>query len=268
MRASSAAGPSGPDRARDASRAIATSSAVYVLVAATACSGPARQVDDVLGRRRERRRRIVGDGEGRLALVAGRLDDGDDVRRRAGLADPDDERALEARQHPVERDDRRRRERDRQAMPRAEQVLRVDRGVIGGATGGDDDLVDTRPRARRRPPPQMASLPRSRIRATEAGCSRISSRRVTPRRLRLASPRRPAAGEAHRRSTGGLETPDEDVREGRERVGQDRVRGEVGPRLGIRRQVGRDPQGDGDDRLPGSRGRPRRARPGPGPSRR
>ena len=42
--------------------------------------GAGGQVDDVLGRRCERRRRIVGDGKGRLALIAGRLDHGDDVR--------------------------------------------------------------------------------------------------------------------------------------------------------------------------------------------
>ena len=66
----------------------------------------------------------------------------DDVRRRARLADPDDERPIEPRLRAVERDHRRRPEPDRQVVPDPQHVLGVDRRVIARATGGDDDVID------------------------------------------------------------------------------------------------------------------------------
>ena len=49
--------------------------------------------------------------------------------------------SVEARRDAVQRHDRRRPERDRQPMPDPEQVLGVDRGVVRGAAGGDDDVT-------------------------------------------------------------------------------------------------------------------------------
>ncbi len=42
----------------------------------------------------------------------------------------------------IQRDDRRRAEPDRQVVPHTKDVLRVDRRVVAGAAGGDDDVVD------------------------------------------------------------------------------------------------------------------------------
>ncbi len=133
-----------PVRAADRA-AIARSSVVYVLVAATASSGPAPEVDGRLGGRRQGRGRVVGDGQGRCALAAAFVDHGDDVRRRAGLADADDERPIEPRPGAVQRDDRRRAEPDRQVVPDTQHVLRVDRRVVARAAGRDDDVIDAAP---------------------------------------------------------------------------------------------------------------------------
>ena len=52
--------------------------------------------DHLAGGRGQRRGGVVGDGDGRGALGAGRRDDADDVRRGARLADPDDQRVGES----------------------------------------------------------------------------------------------------------------------------------------------------------------------------
>ena len=105
---------------------------MYVLVAATASSGPAPRSIVGLGRGRQGRGRVVRDGERRGALAAAAAMTADDVRRRARLADADDERPVEPRLRAVERDDRRRPEPDRQrgAGPRARTGRRSRRGRV------------------------------------------------------------------------------------------------------------------------------------------
>ena len=123
------------------SSAIASSSAVYVLVAAIARSGPASQRDHLAGGGGQWRGGIVGDRDGRSALGTGRGDDTDDVRRGARLADPDDQRVGQIGRDAVERHDRWDPEPDRQPMPDAEDVLGVDRGMVRGPARGDDHVT-------------------------------------------------------------------------------------------------------------------------------
>ena len=180
---------------------------------------PGGELEDVVRDPRERARGIIGDREGRRALPRARLDDRDDVRRRARLADADDERAFEARLRAVQGHDRRRCEPDRQPVADPEQVLRVDRGVV--ATSRAPRSRRTRPaptgaaprpprgrRARRRagdaPRPAARGSRRggSRERPVEAEQPRRDDRRGEPGLLDRA------AGELGEVADGGVE-PDE-----------------------------------------------------------
>ena len=69
------------------------------------------------------------------------FDDGDDVRRLPGLADPDDQGPGQARGRGVVGEQRRRGEADREPVVGAEHVLRVAGSVVGGATRRDHDRV-------------------------------------------------------------------------------------------------------------------------------
>ena len=150
-----------------------------------------RERDRPVGGRGQRRGGLVGDRDGRRALGAGRRDDGDDVRRGARLADPDDERVGEVGRGAVERHDRRRPEPDRQPVPDAEDVLRVDRRVVGRAAGGDDDVprraVAERggERLDRRRPGRRGTVPRPRA---ARGSRRGGSSRVIAWRGRRPAP--------------------------------------------------------------------------------
>ena len=117
----------------------------YVLVAATACSLPASSFTTASAASPS-----GDDGEFVTAIdgpaLALRLaHDLDDVRRLAGLRDADDERAVEPRRLLVQREERRRRERDRDPVRAAEQVLRVARGVRRASARGDQDVLHVAP---------------------------------------------------------------------------------------------------------------------------
>ena len=90
----------------------------------------------------------------------------------------------------VDGEQRRRRERDGQAVERPEQVLRVDRGMVGRAAGGDHDAGD-RPLGNGGGISSMAARWPSSSRGATSGCSPISSRRLT--RVSIPSDRRCSA---------------------------------------------------------------------------
>ncbi len=115
---------------------------MYVLVAAIESLRAGGQIDRPVGGGSQRRPGVVGDRDGRRALAPGRLDDGDDVGRRPRLADGDDQRVGEPGVGAVERDHRRRREPGGQPVAHAEDVLRIDGGVVRRAAGRDDDVLD------------------------------------------------------------------------------------------------------------------------------
>src|SRR6266536_2652323 len=85
---------------------------------------------------------VVRDRERRAALAARFLEHGDDVGRGAGLRDRDRGGPVEPGRRLVQRVERGRRERDRIAVARPEQVLRVARGVRRAAAGDDQEVAD------------------------------------------------------------------------------------------------------------------------------
>ena len=70
------------------------------------------------------------------------------VRRTTRLRDADDQRPLQARRDAVHGGEGRCRERHRQAVERPEQVLGIDRGVVGAAARRDEHEVDVPARER------------------------------------------------------------------------------------------------------------------------
>ena len=161
----------------------------------------------------------------------------DDVGRGARLADPDDERPPEARLGAVERDDRRRREPDREAVPHPEDVLGVDRGVVRGSPRRDHDGVDAvlaEARGERaRAPSGRAG--RAGAGAT-AGCSTISSWRLMRWRPRDAAERAGGPGRPRRsgrsRRTAPRRAPS--IGLAQDRIGRDVRRRPPGRRQGPR----------------------------------
>ena len=102
-----------------------------------------------MGRPGERAFRVVDDRERRGPGPPGGGDGLDDVGRAARLRDPDDERSPEPGGRTVERHERRRGQRDRQARQRAEQVLGVAGRVVGRPSRHDEDESEVRPPERR-----------------------------------------------------------------------------------------------------------------------
>ena len=228
-----------------------------------------RQVDDVLGRRRRAPSRIVGDGDRRLrpgggppsttATMSGDAPDWlmpmTSERSSRGSHPVEGARSTAPRARPAgdawRRTGTARRSRRGREVPRAAITTWLDvRRARGGGRPADD-----RPR-----------LARSRSRATTAGCSRISSRRLTATLdLRLASPDDRPPASRHRRTTGGS-SAEQDVRERLERGRQDASRCARWVRdAGIGREVERRPQGDGHDRRARAEERLDELRPGRGP---
>ena len=154
-------------------------------------AGP--EVDHVVRGRRERRVRVVGDRDRRDALAAARLDDADDVRRGARLADPEHERPARAAA--------RRRRSTAPTASRGPPGSRAARrtGTARGSRHG--------PRSRGRRPARgrsrgarttsarrPSSGARSSSRATTWGCSRDLARDASCRALRRRRAARPGAG--------------------------------------------------------------------------
>ena len=98
---------------------------------------------------RQRRLRLVGDRDRRRALARASAMTATMSGDAPDWLMPMTSASRDVRRRAVDRDDRRRPEPDRQPMPDAEHVLGVDRGVVGGAAGGDDDVA-TAARAQRR----------------------------------------------------------------------------------------------------------------------
>ena len=112
------------------------------MVAATARSSPASSGSTASAASADRRVGRVRDRDRRPSLAARLVDHGPHVGRLARLRDPDHERAVEPRRLLVERVERRRGERDGDAVRPAEQVLGVAGGIRGAAARGDQEVAD------------------------------------------------------------------------------------------------------------------------------
>ena len=110
---------------------------------------PGPEGERPVGRVGQRAVRVVRDGERAGAGAAVGVEDRGDLRRPAGLADPDGEPAGEARLDAVQRLKARRGQRDRPSGGGLQQVAAEDGRVIGRPARDDDDRV--RRRAERRP---------------------------------------------------------------------------------------------------------------------
>ena len=84
----------------------------------------------------------VGDGGGQRALALRFGQNAHDVGAFTALRDAEDERLAEPWRRFVDTEEAGRGEGHRQLVGRAEHVLRIASGVIAGAAGGDEDVIN------------------------------------------------------------------------------------------------------------------------------
>ena len=118
------------------------------------------EVNDVIGHMGEVGVGRVGDGRSQRALALRFGQHAHDVGAFAALGDAENERLAEAWRRCVDAEEAGRGERDRQAVGCAEEILRVAGGVVAGAAGGDEDVINLARDAWRRSGRPLWSSPR------------------------------------------------------------------------------------------------------------